>query len=83
MNRRVRLTVRLRRTFGRLLPARKYQYGGMAAKRAGEDLRSLNAKPHPVALNRRQSGLWNAAQFGKRILAKALQLANDTHGFAH
>ena len=81
--RRVRLTERLRRTFGWLLPAGKYQYRRMAVKRAGEDLRTFNAETHPVALDRGQRRLWNAAQFGKRILTKTLQLANDTHGFAY
>ena len=77
MCRRVRLTLRLGRTLGGLVPAGEDQDGRMAVKRARKHLGALDAQADAVSLNSRQRRLRNAAQFGELVLAKTLKLADD------
>jgi hypothetical protein len=49
------------------------------SKCARQNLRPLDAEPHPIILDRRQGGLGNAGTFGKLILGHVLKLADDPH----
>ena len=70
------------RSLKMIFPSGENQYGGMALKGSREDLCALHAQANAVVLDSRKSGLGDAGALRELILAKALQLANDTHGFA-
>lgn len=61
------------------LPAREYQYCGMAMKHASQHLGTLNTEVDTIVLDTGYGSLRNAALDRKLILAEALQLTNDTH----
>jgi transposase len=70
------------RSLKMIFPSREDQHGRMALEGSREHLCALHTQPNTVVLNRRKSSLGNARAPCELILAKALQLANDSHGFA-
>ena len=65
-----------------IFPSGEDQYRRMTFEGSREDLCALHAQANAIILDCRKSSLGNSGTPRELILAKTLQLANDTNGFA-
>src|SRR6266571_8376634 len=65
-----------------IFPSREDQHGRMALEGSREHLCAFHTQANAVVLDRRKSGLGDARALRELVLAKALELAGDAHGFS-
>ena len=65
------------------IPAREYEYGGVAAQCPCQDLGAINTETYTVILDGRNGGLRDAGSIREVVLAHFLKLTQDPNRLAN